>query len=205
MRWQSSSQGEITASFFSSSSKKLLGLRRFTDLVKKEQAASVCPDVRLWVWVCKMDQKIFELALAALGAVTLIKIGLSLLSFIYAYFLRPAKNLKKLGKWAVITVGTWISPKKWHMATSFRCERLPGTHNVCRAGFDRRYRQGAGEAACQEGLEHRARGQVALQAWGGREGGERSYWVRKALNMLVRHCNAFSTLRIRTRGAEDPS
>jgi hypothetical protein len=57
-----------------------------------------------------MDQKIIELALAALGALTLLKIGLSLLSFMYASFLRPGKNLKKLGKWAVVTVGSPTLP-----------------------------------------------------------------------------------------------
>mmetsp|Transcript_16387 Transcript_16387/g.39976 ORF Transcript_16387/g.39976 Transcript_16387/m.39976 type:complete len:312 (+) Transcript_16387:34-969(+) len=46
------------------------------------------------------------LALGALGAITLARVVLSVLSFLYVHFLRPGKNLKKLGSWAVVTGST---------------------------------------------------------------------------------------------------
>jgi len=43
---------------------------------------------------------------AAVGALVVISVCLQVISSIYKTFLRPAKNLKKLGKWAVITGAT---------------------------------------------------------------------------------------------------
>mmetsp|Transcript_15062 Transcript_15062/g.29693 ORF Transcript_15062/g.29693 Transcript_15062/m.29693 type:complete len:313 (-) Transcript_15062:13-951(-) len=44
--------------------------------------------------------------LAAVGLAVLIRAAYSVMSFIYVSFLRPAKNLKKLGAWAVVTGST---------------------------------------------------------------------------------------------------
>lgn len=45
------------------------------------------------------------LALALLGAAAL-RWAAALLGFVYAYFLRPGRNLRKYGEWAVVTGAT---------------------------------------------------------------------------------------------------
>jgi 17beta-estradiol 17-dehydrogenase / very-long-chain 3-oxoacyl-CoA reductase len=55
-------------------------------------------------------------ALAAIGALALASISLKTVSSIYKTFLRPAKNLKKLGKWVVITGATDGIGKAYAMA-----------------------------------------------------------------------------------------
>ena len=42
--------------------------------------------------------------LSAIGALVALKAAYSFLAFIWVAFLRPGKNLKKLGSWAVVTV-----------------------------------------------------------------------------------------------------
>lgn len=46
------------------------------------------------------------LLFAVVGALLLVKFGLNVLGAIWRFFLRPGKNLKKLGGWAVITGAT---------------------------------------------------------------------------------------------------
>jgi len=45
-------------------------------------------------------------AIVVVGAFTVINFGLKVLTNFYKYFLRPSKNLKKLGEWAVVTGAT---------------------------------------------------------------------------------------------------
>jgi 17beta-estradiol 17-dehydrogenase / very-long-chain 3-oxoacyl-CoA reductase len=51
----------------------------------------------------------------AVGVVGLAALNLATraLAHLYKTFLRPAKNLKKYGKWAVITGATGALPKSW--------------------------------------------------------------------------------------------
>ncbi|CAM8980033.1 unnamed protein product [Rhodiola kirilowii] len=51
-------------------------------------------------------QPLWLLALFSLGAITLLKSSLALLNWVYVSFLRPAKNLKKYGSWALVTGST---------------------------------------------------------------------------------------------------
>ena len=44
--------------------------------------------------------------LAVVGTVWILKVMSSLLKFIFVTFLRPGKNIKKLGSWAVVTGAT---------------------------------------------------------------------------------------------------
>jgi len=44
--------------------------------------------------------------LAVVGAMVVLRAACSVLAFVYAAFLRPGKNLKKLGAWAVVTGST---------------------------------------------------------------------------------------------------
>uniref|UniRef100_A0A7N0TF24 Uncharacterized protein n=1 Tax=Kalanchoe fedtschenkoi TaxID=63787 RepID=A0A7N0TF24_KALFE len=48
-------------------------------------------------------QPLWLLALFSLGAISVLKSSLALLNWIYVSFLRPSKNLKKYGSWALIT------------------------------------------------------------------------------------------------------
>jgi 17beta-estradiol 17-dehydrogenase / very-long-chain 3-oxoacyl-CoA reductase len=54
--------------------------------------------------------------LAALGSLVAISLGAQTLSFVYKSFIRPGKDLKKLGKWAVITGATDGIGKAYAMA-----------------------------------------------------------------------------------------
>ncbi|KAH0875338.1 hypothetical protein HID58_072700 [Brassica napus] len=49
------------------------------------------------------SQPSWLLLLLALGSLQLLKFTLSLLNSLYIYFLRPAKNLRRYGSWAIIT------------------------------------------------------------------------------------------------------
>lgn len=51
-----------------------------------------------------MLQEYILKAFAGLGALIVLRATVSVLNFIYVAFLRPGKNLKKLGTWAVVTV-----------------------------------------------------------------------------------------------------
>ncbi|GMH86356.1 hypothetical protein TrVE_jg7863 [Triparma verrucosa] len=53
-----------------------------------------------------LDRPEVNKAIAVLGAFTLATFSLKVLSNFYKYFLRPSKNLKKLGEWAVVTGAT---------------------------------------------------------------------------------------------------
>lgn len=52
------------------------------------------------------SQPFWVLLLSALGLLLLFKFSISYLKWVYVNFLRPAKNLKKYGSWAVITGST---------------------------------------------------------------------------------------------------
>lgn len=49
------------------------------------------------------SQPIWLTALFILGSLSLLKCSLSILKWVYVTFLRPAKNLKKYGSWALVT------------------------------------------------------------------------------------------------------
>ena len=51
-----------------------------------------------------MSTEIAMQALQIVGGITLLRVAFSVFSFLYVAFLRPGKNLKKLGSWAVVTV-----------------------------------------------------------------------------------------------------
>uniref|UniRef100_A0A5B7BLL0 Putative very-long-chain 3-oxoacyl-CoA reductase 1 n=1 Tax=Davidia involucrata TaxID=16924 RepID=A0A5B7BLL0_DAVIN len=57
--------------------------------------------------LCFMDQlksqPLWLLLLLGLGSVSVLKCSLALLKWVYVNFLRPAKNLKKYGSWALVT------------------------------------------------------------------------------------------------------
>ncbi|KAL6520189.1 Very-long-chain 3-oxoacyl-CoA reductase 1 [Orobanche minor] len=52
------------------------------------------------------SQPTWLLLLISLGSLFLLKLSLSVLKWIYVHFLRPAKNLRKYGSWALITGAT---------------------------------------------------------------------------------------------------
>ncbi|KAL9664921.1 hypothetical protein QQ045_020330 [Rhodiola kirilowii] len=52
------------------------------------------------------QQPLWLLALFSLGAITVLKSSLALLNWVYVSFLRPSKNLKKYGSWALVTGAT---------------------------------------------------------------------------------------------------
>ncbi|CAM8883694.1 unnamed protein product [Rhodiola kirilowii] len=52
------------------------------------------------------QQPLWLLALFSLGAITVLKSCLALLNWVYVSFLRPSKNLKKYGSWALVTGAT---------------------------------------------------------------------------------------------------
>jgi hypothetical protein len=58
----------------------------------------------------------------AVGVVGLAALNLATraLAHLYKTFLRPAKNLKKYGKWAVITGATGALPKSWFLRLRLR-------------------------------------------------------------------------------------
>lgn len=49
------------------------------------------------------SQPTWLLVLFSLGSLSLLRLSLSILKWVYVNFLRPGKNLKKYGSWAVIT------------------------------------------------------------------------------------------------------
>lgn len=49
------------------------------------------------------SQPLWLLLLLTLGSISLLKFTLSFLTFVYTNFLRPPKNLKKYGSWALVT------------------------------------------------------------------------------------------------------
>jgi len=60
-------------------------------------------------------------ALLILGSVTLTLLTVQLLDSLYKYFLRPGKNLRKCGEWAVITGAT--DGERLHVEELARQER----------------------------------------------------------------------------------
>ncbi|CAM8885825.1 unnamed protein product [Rhodiola kirilowii] len=52
------------------------------------------------------QQPLWLLALFSLGAIRVLKSSLALLNWVYVSFLRPSKNLKKYGSWALVTGAT---------------------------------------------------------------------------------------------------
>ncbi|CAM8878530.1 unnamed protein product [Rhodiola kirilowii] len=52
------------------------------------------------------QQPLWLLALFSLGAITVLKSSLAFLNWVYVSFLRPSKNLKKYGSWALVTGAT---------------------------------------------------------------------------------------------------
>ena len=53
-----------------------------------------------------MDDLTFETAACGIVALAALNLALKAVSHVYKTFLRPAKNLKKYGKWAVVTGAT---------------------------------------------------------------------------------------------------
>lgn len=49
------------------------------------------------------DQPLWLLVLFSLGSLSLLKCSFAILKWVYVNFLRPAKNLKKYGSWALVT------------------------------------------------------------------------------------------------------
>jgi 17beta-estradiol 17-dehydrogenase / very-long-chain 3-oxoacyl-CoA reductase len=56
-----------------------------------------------------MDSKLVIPVFAVLGALVVLRVVLLALHSIYAKFLRPGKNLKKFGDWAVVTGATGMA------------------------------------------------------------------------------------------------
>jgi len=70
----------------------------------------------------------------SVGAVMGLSFALRVLRWVWAFFLRPAVNLKKLGKWGIVTVSARSTPllTRSHLSPRLRC-----SWRLCHTQFTR--------------------------------------------------------------------
>ncbi len=80
---------------------------------------------------------LFVMGLAAMGAAAVLRIVLGAVRAAWVFFLRPGRNLKKLGTWAVVTGATDGIGKAYAEALA----RKGGRRDLRHAGYSQRLRR----------------------------------------------------------------